>query len=160
MEIYIKVVFSFAVLLLLARLMGKKKMGQLIYFNYITGITLGSLTATFIIDSRISLATGLGAVSLWAGLTLLLGMIVIKSRTAKLLFDGESAVVIKHGQIQDSPAADRGREAGQEEYGRNGKIRRVAPRGASKNGRARRRDRRILLCGNRCERRGACLEIS
>ena len=44
-EMILRATASFVVLLILTRLLGRKQLSQLTFFNYITGITIGSITA-------------------------------------------------------------------------------------------------------------------
>ncbi|KIL34158.1 hypothetical protein SD71_20985 [Cohnella kolymensis] len=105
MHLYAKVIISFFFLLLLTRIMGKKQMSQLTHFNYITGITLGSLSASVITEKHIPLYQGLLAVGIWSGLTLLLGFISTKSRSVKRMIDGAPMILIRHGRVDQKALA-------------------------------------------------------
>lgn len=41
---------TFLVLLILTRVLGKKQLGHLTFFNYITGITIGSIAANMVMQ--------------------------------------------------------------------------------------------------------------
>lgn len=43
--IILKPTIAFILLLILTRILGKKQMSQMTFFNYVTGITIGSLAA-------------------------------------------------------------------------------------------------------------------
>lgn len=44
-EMTVRTLFSFFALLILARILGKKQLGQLTFFHYITGISIGSIAS-------------------------------------------------------------------------------------------------------------------
>lgn len=98
-EIAVRTMAAFAALLLLTRLMGHKQMSQLTFFNYITGITIGNIAAYVTIDNRVAIGEGLLALAGWTGLTVLAGIVSMKSSTARALVDGQPIIVIKKGQM-------------------------------------------------------------
>ena len=51
--IVIRSLISFIVLLLLTRLMGKRQVSQLTFFDYIVGITIGSIAAEMSFDQNV-----------------------------------------------------------------------------------------------------------
>ncbi|NLK64905.1 MAG: DUF421 domain-containing protein, partial [Tissierellia bacterium] len=65
-EITYRVLFSFVVLLIMARLMGKEHMSQLTFFDYVTGITVGSLAAAVVTDTSLEMIKGIYALILWS----------------------------------------------------------------------------------------------
>lgn len=99
-QVIIVTAFTFSTLLLYTRILGKKQMGQLTYFNYITGITVGSLCANIIMIFVKTFGQGLLALSVWFMLTIVLGIITLKSIIIKALIDGESTIVIENGKLK------------------------------------------------------------
>lgn len=98
----LKTTLSFINLLLLTRLLGKKEMSKLTFFDYITGITIGSITAHIITSpdmSRISFLHNIAALIWWCFLTGLAGFISLKSRKIRTILNGEPSIVIKKGKI-------------------------------------------------------------
>ncbi len=49
---------AFIVLLILARLEGNKQLSQLTFFNYVTGITIGSVAASLSVNRVVRLGDG------------------------------------------------------------------------------------------------------
>jgi len=98
-EMILRTTLSFAVLLLLARLLGKKQLSQLTFFNYITGITIGSIAADIAGETETPFTNGLISLIWWSFLTGLVGYIGIKSSKARIVLDGEPTIVIKEGKI-------------------------------------------------------------
>ena len=48
-QLVFETIITFFVLLIMTRLLGKKQLSHLTFFNYITGITIGSLAANMVI---------------------------------------------------------------------------------------------------------------
>lgn len=90
---------SFLALLILTRILGKKQLSQLTFFNYVTGITFGSIAAAFAVDANIPASAGIISLLVWTVLTYLSGFISLKSSKARVLIDGEPTIVIKKGKI-------------------------------------------------------------
>ncbi|MBU8906875.1 DUF421 domain-containing protein [Desertibacillus haloalkaliphilus] len=97
--IVVRAVIAFFSLLIFTRLLGKQQMGNLSYFDYINGITIGSIAA--------NLATNLTGKAWvhWIGLlvfillSLALQWITLKSRYLHKIIDAEPVVVVQGGKI-------------------------------------------------------------
>lgn len=100
-EVFVRAVGAFIVLFLLTRLMGRKQISQLTFLNYITGISIGTVAGALTIDSSIKVSTGIVSLLTWAGLTVLVGFIDLKSRTFRKLIEGEPVIIIKQGKVMD-----------------------------------------------------------
>lgn len=98
-EMILRTTGSFIVLLIMTRLMGRKQLSQLTFFNYITGIALGSIAANIAIDTNAHYINGMTSLLWWAILTILVGYIGLKSSTARVVIDGQPVIVIKQGKI-------------------------------------------------------------
>lgn len=98
-EMILRSTVSFFVLLALARILGKKQLSHLTFFNYVTGITIGSIAADIAGESESHFFNGLIGLIWWSILTILVGYIGLKSSTARILFDGQPTIVIKVGKI-------------------------------------------------------------
>lgn len=96
---------GFVVLLTMTRLLGKKQLGQLTYFTYITGIALGSIVGEMVIHRDVTMTSGITALTAWALLTIAMEVTALKSSQARILLDGEPSIVIKKGMIQDRTLA-------------------------------------------------------
>lgn len=97
--VIVRVIISFFTLLIYTRLLGKQEVGQLTFFDYINGITIGSIAATLATDlSSKAWAHWIG-LSGYALLTYLLQFITVKNRYLGKVLDGEPTVVIENGKI-------------------------------------------------------------
>ncbi|MBB6735383.1 DUF421 domain-containing protein [Cohnella zeiphila] len=97
----LRTLLGFAFLLLLTRILGKKQLGQVTYFTYITGIALGNIAGELAVSHSISVLAGMTGLAVWAMLTLAIELISLKSPKARVLLDGEPAIVIKKGRIEE-----------------------------------------------------------
>ena len=98
--IILKTTLAFLLLLLIARLLGKKQMSQMTFFNYMTGITIGSLAANIISNDDNSLFEEILGLIWWGALTILLTYATLKSEKLRSLVDGEPVILIREGSIQ------------------------------------------------------------
>ena len=99
-EIVFRSMLAFFALLILTRLLGKKQLSHLTFFNYITGITIGNIAAQFSSDKSIKVIEGLVSLLIWTLLTILVEFISLKSGTLRKILSGEPTIVIKKGKIQ------------------------------------------------------------
>lgn len=98
--VVIKTLIAFSVMLFLTRVLGKKQISQMTFFTYITGITLGNVAASLMVDRSVSIMTGVTGLMLWAFLAIGVEFLSLKSTKARVLLDGEPSIVIKNGVIQ------------------------------------------------------------
>jgi uncharacterized membrane protein YcaP (DUF421 family) len=94
----------FFALLLLTRIQGKKAISHLTYFDYITGIILGDIASSCLINKDTSVLTSLTALALFGGLSILASIIGLKIRRFRLIAEGEPISIIKQGKILEENA--------------------------------------------------------
>lgn len=95
-----RTLIAFLVLLTMTRLLGKKQIGQLTFFTYITGIAMGNIAAQMAIEKTIPISAGITGLILWTVLTYILELISLKSGKARRVLDGEPTIVVRKGIIQ------------------------------------------------------------
>lgn len=100
-EVFSRTVGAFLVLFLLTRLMGRKQISQLTFFNYITGISIGAIAGSLSVDASLKISSGMVSLLTWVGLTLIVGFIDMKSRKARKILIGEPVIVIKQGKVME-----------------------------------------------------------
>ena len=96
---FIRGTLAFFSLLVLTRLMGKQQVQQLNFFEYVTGITIGSIAASLTTDLHVNAAVHWVGLITWTLWTLVLGVITVHSRPMSKLIHGEPTVVIHNGKI-------------------------------------------------------------
>lgn len=89
----------FISLLLFTRLLGKTQIAQLTFYEYVSGITIGSIAATVAASEQERVWSHFYDLVLFVLLTFLLSQITIRSRPLRKLIDGSPTVVIENGVI-------------------------------------------------------------
>lgn len=105
LETTLRTTVGFTVLLILTRIIGKKQMGQLTIFTYITGIAMGNIAGEMVIYGDVGIGDGITGLTAWALLTIIVEYISLKSSKARVLLDGEPTIVIKKGEIMQGKLA-------------------------------------------------------
>lgn len=99
--VVIRSFLGFFILLVLIRLIGKQQVSQLTFFDYILGITIGSIASTLSVQlNENSLATICGMV-VWTFLAILLAFFSIRVPWLQKLVEGKSTVVIENGHLME-----------------------------------------------------------
>lgn len=98
-KIILKTTLTFITLLILTRMLGKKQLSELTFFNYITGVTIGSLAANTIINTSSQYLNEMIKLIWWILLTIFVTLISLKSSRVRVLLEGEPIMVIKNGKI-------------------------------------------------------------
>lgn len=97
--VIIRSFISFFALLILVRLMGKQQVAQLTFFDYIVGITIGSIAATMSVQvNENSFATLSGMVT-WSVLAIILAVLGMHNAKFRRVVDGQATVVVRDGKI-------------------------------------------------------------
>lgn len=76
-------------------------MSQFTFFNYVAGITIGSLAATISLNTKMNALLGLSAILAWTILTILVDYINFKFKTARKIIDGQPEIVIREGKVME-----------------------------------------------------------
>lgn len=88
-----------AVLYTFTRILGKKQISQLTFFEYILGITLGDLAGFISTDIEKNYLLGLTALCVWFAVPYSIELLTLKSLKLRHLLEGKSRVLIKEGKI-------------------------------------------------------------
>lgn len=102
LETVMRTVIGFVILLALTRFIGKKQLGQLTIFTYITGIALGNIAGDMVVHRDIEIVDGIVGMSLWALFVFLVEFFSLKSTRIRVSLDGEPTIVIKKGEIMQN----------------------------------------------------------
>lgn len=99
--VLVRSIIGFFSLLIFARVIGKEQISQLTFFDYILGITIGSIASTLTTDlSSRAWPHWVGLIT-WATLGLLMEIISLKWRYAAKYLEGEPTIVIMNGMIME-----------------------------------------------------------
>jgi len=97
---------AFFTLLIFARLLGKQQMANLTFFDYINGITIGSMAGTLATDLSTKAFAHWVGLATFVALTFLFQFVTLKNRNLARIVDGEPVMVIANGKILEKNLAD------------------------------------------------------
>ncbi|RAW12646.1 MULTISPECIES: DUF421 domain-containing protein [Paenibacillus] len=95
----VRSIIAFLTLIIYTRVLGKQQMGNLTYFDYINGITIGSIAGTFATDLSSKAWIHFVALTIFTIITIIFQYITLKNRTISKLMDSDPTLVIQNGKI-------------------------------------------------------------
>ena len=100
--IFLQTLLSFAVLLVLTRMLGKQQVSQLTFYEYLNGITFGSIAANMATIEAEKVPAHLIGLITYGALTFGVSWLAMKNRKFRKAVAGEPVIVIQDGQILES----------------------------------------------------------
>lgn len=100
-EVAGRAILSFIVLFSLARILGKKQISQLTFFDYVVGIVIGDMASQVAIDTSMKIVNGLIGLVVYTLLSLILAYGAIKSFKFRDLVESSPSILIKDGKIME-----------------------------------------------------------
>lgn len=97
--ITLRTLLAVVVLFVMTKLLGKRQVSQLSLFEYITGITIGSLAAYISLDLDQNWYLGLVSLTVWVLVTLGIEVLQLKSKAIRDFVDSKATILIKDGKI-------------------------------------------------------------
>lgn len=92
---------AFITLLILARLLGKQQISQLTFFEYVLGITIGSIASSMTIDLSIKAFPQWVGLLTWTGAVLVTQLATVRWRGVSKYIDGEPTIVVMDGKLME-----------------------------------------------------------
>jgi uncharacterized membrane protein YcaP (DUF421 family) len=86
-------------MLLTTKMLGKKQISELSFFEYVSGITIGSIAGEVITGLESNLYHGALAIIIFGLTTLLVDFLSLKSKSFRDIVEGRGTVVIRDGKI-------------------------------------------------------------
>lgn len=99
--VVVRGVIGFFTLLIFTRLLGKEQVSQLSFFDYIVGITIGSIAASLTVDLNSRAWPHWIGLLVWTIASLSMQWISLKWRYISKFIEGEPIVVIMNGKIME-----------------------------------------------------------
>lgn len=103
--VVVRGVIAFFTLLIFARLLGKQQMANLTFFDYINGITIGSIAGTLATDLETKALAHWVGLATFVALTFLFQYLTLKSRYFAKVVDGQPVMVIANGKMLEKNLA-------------------------------------------------------
>lgn len=98
-HIIIRSILFLMVLFLTTKMLGKKQISELSFFEYVSGITIGSIAGEVITGLESSMINGALAIVMFGGLTFLVDIFSLKSKSFRDIVEGRGTVIIKDGKV-------------------------------------------------------------
>jgi uncharacterized membrane protein YcaP (DUF421 family) len=98
-EVLLRSVVSVAFLFILAKFLGAKQISQMNFFDYIIGISIGSIAAAMTGDTEVPFHFPLVAMVAYAALAFLISVFTNKSLKMRRFLNGTPLILVEHGKI-------------------------------------------------------------
>jgi uncharacterized membrane protein YcaP (DUF421 family) len=94
--------FSFLIVLfLVTKWLGKKQLSELSFFEYVTGITIGSIAAEVAMGLERNIFNGILGIVIFAAAPFVAGLLSLKSKKARDFIEGKGTVFVKDGKVME-----------------------------------------------------------
>lgn len=103
--VIVRAVITFFTLLIYTRILGKQQMGNLTHFDYINGITIGSIAGMLATDLSAKAWVHWVGLTVFVSLTMILQVTTMKNRFLEKVIDDEPTVVIQNGKMLEDNLA-------------------------------------------------------
>lgn len=87
------------VLFVMTKVLGKKQISQISFFEYVSGITIGSIAGEVIMGLDSNIWHGVLAIVIFGLVTIAVGIISLKSNSFRDFVEGKGTIFIKDGKI-------------------------------------------------------------
>lgn len=99
LAVIIRGILSLVVLFLLTKIMGRKQVQQLTLFDYTIGISIGSIAAEMVLNEDVHWLNGVVAMTVYAGIALLISHLTCKFLPARRILSGTPVVLLQKGEL-------------------------------------------------------------
>lgn len=99
LNIVIRAIVSIAVLFILTKLMGKKQLSQLNFFDYCIGISIGSIAATLALDIDVNFMHPIVAMIVYGLASIIISFATRKSMIMRRILAGKATIIMEKGKI-------------------------------------------------------------
>jgi uncharacterized membrane protein YcaP (DUF421 family) len=98
-EVIIRSVFLILGVFFIAKLLGKKQLSKLSFFEYILGITVGDIAGTLSMDVELNVMNGVVSILVWTLFPIIISFVSLKSKKFRDVVEGKATTFIKDGKI-------------------------------------------------------------
>lgn len=102
LNICFRTILVLVILFFITKMMGKKQISELNFFDYIVGITIGSIAADISLDIEKNMIAGIAALFIYGFISYIISFVSIKSILARRFFIGVPTVLVEKGKIIES----------------------------------------------------------
>jgi len=97
--VFVRAIIAFFLLIIFTRLLGKKQISQFTLFDYVLGITIGSIAATMTTDLSSRAWPHWVGLLTWVAAGLAIDLLTTKFRYAAKYIEGEPSIIVMNGKI-------------------------------------------------------------
>lgn len=101
LEVVLRGLLFLIILFLVTKMLGKKQLSQLSFFEYVAGISIGSIGAEVVMGLERNIVHGILGILVFAGIPFLAGMISLKSKKFRDIMEGKGTIFIEDGKIME-----------------------------------------------------------
>lgn len=102
LNICFRTILILIILFFITKMMGKKQISELNFFDYVVGITIGSIAADISLDIEKDMLAGIAALFIYGFISYIISFVSIKSILARRFFIGVPTVLMEKGKIIES----------------------------------------------------------
>lgn len=102
LNICFRTILVLIILFFITKMMGKKQISELNFFDYVVGITIGSIAADISLDIEKNMVAGIAALFIYGFISYIISFVSIKSILARRFFIGVPTVLVEKGKIIES----------------------------------------------------------
>ncbi len=102
LNICFRTILVLIILFFITKMMGKKQISELNFFDYVVGITIGSIAADISLDIEKNMIAGIAALFIYGFISYIISFISIKSIWARRFIIGVPTVLVEKGKIIES----------------------------------------------------------
>ncbi|NLG33305.1 MAG: DUF421 domain-containing protein, partial [Syntrophomonadaceae bacterium] len=97
-DIIFRNLIAVGILFLVTLVIGKKLISQLNFFDFIVGITIGSIAAALSVDKTITYSHGIISLLIWGLIPLVVAKIALADIRARRRLDGVPTLLVQNGK--------------------------------------------------------------
>jgi uncharacterized membrane protein YcaP (DUF421 family) len=101
LDIAVRSILFVVILFFITKWLGKKQISELSFFEYVTGISIGSIGAEVAMGLERSIFHGIIGVIIFAAIPFISGVISLKSKKFRDFVEGTGTIFIKDGKIME-----------------------------------------------------------
>ncbi|TCP31776.1 uncharacterized membrane protein YcaP (DUF421 family) [Scopulibacillus darangshiensis] len=101
LDIVVRSLLFLIVLFLVTKWLGKKQISQLSFFEYVTGITIGSIAGEVAMGLENNIFYGIIGIVIFSAVPLLINIVSLKNKKIRDFVEGNGTIFIKNGKVME-----------------------------------------------------------
>ncbi|MCY9372975.1 DUF421 domain-containing protein [Bacillus haynesii] len=101
LDVVVRSIIFVVVLFLMTKMVGKRQLAELSFFEYIAGITIGGITSEVVMGLERSILNAIIGIFIFSSVPFFMELISLKSKKVRDFVEGTGTVFIKDGKIME-----------------------------------------------------------